>query len=80
MLWIDLDDPPGQGELAAYEAVLTDVLRGGSALSVSADEAEQSWRVVEPVLEAWVRDAVPLLEYPAGSTGPPRIDNTRQAG
>ncbi len=79
LLSIDLDDPPGRGELAAYEAVLTDVLSGGSALSVSADEAEQSWRVVQPVLQAWARGDVPLLEYPAGSHGPPSVAGIRRA-
>ena len=79
VLGIDLDDPPGRGELAAYEAVLTDVLGGGGALSVSAQEAEQSWRVVEPVLQAWARGDVPLLEYAAGSTGPPSVEGVRRA-
>lgn len=76
-LWIELDQPaaaglaPGvSGELQAYTAVLEDLLSGGSALSVSAREAEQTWRVVEPVLREWAAGAVPLLEYTAGSAGP----------
>ena len=28
-------------------------------------------RIVDPVLHAWRQGAVPLQEYPAGSTGPP---------
>ena len=32
--------------------------------------AEESWRIVEPVLAAWSKDLVPLEEYPAGSHGP----------
>ena len=35
------------------------------------DEAEESWRVVTPVLAAWGQDRVPLQEYAAGSDGPP---------
>jgi glucose-6-phosphate 1-dehydrogenase len=31
---------------------------------------EESWRIVEPILDAWSSDAVPMLEYPAGSRGP----------
>ncbi|GAA3628606.1 glucose-6-phosphate dehydrogenase [Kineosporia mesophila] len=71
-LWIPMDGPPGSmdGELVAYGAVLLDVLSGSSRLSVSAEESEQAWRVVEPVLHAWARGVVPLLEYPAGSSGP----------
>ena len=75
--WVDLDAPtsdgglaPVQGELAAYEQVLRDVLAGGTRLSVSAEEAEQSWRVVEPVLRSWAAGVPPLLEHPAGAPGP----------
>jgi glucose-6-phosphate 1-dehydrogenase len=62
--------PPGS-ELPAYGRVLLDVLNGGSTLSIGGDEAEEAWRVVTPVLEGWANGAVPLEEYPAGSTGPP---------
>ncbi len=58
-------------ELPAYSRVLMDVLTGDSALSIRGDEAEEAWRILTPVLEAWARDRVPLLEYPAGSSGPP---------
>lgn len=58
-------------ELPAYSRVLMDVLTGNSALSIRGDEAEQAWRVVTPVLEAWTERRVPMQEYPAGSDGPP---------
>ncbi len=57
-------------ELPAYGQLLHSVLSGDSALGIRGDEAEESWRVVSPVLEAWAKDAVPLREYPAGSDGP----------
>ena len=85
-LWIELDAPeetrqPGiqvaaPGERAAYGQVLTDLLSGRSRLSVSGEEAEQAWRIVDPVLQAWAEDAVPLLEYPAGAAGPPPLEET----
>ncbi len=62
-------EPP---ELPAYGRILLDVLSGNSALSIRADEAEESWRVLTPVLYGWSRDLAPLQEYDAGSTGPPR--------
>ena len=34
------------------------------------DTAEQCWRIVQPIIDAWRSDAVPLEEYPAGSSGP----------
>jgi glucose-6-phosphate 1-dehydrogenase len=53
--------------------VLLDILQGGSALSVRGDVAEAAWRVMAPVLEAWAGGAVPLEDYPAGSSGPPPL-------
>jgi glucose-6-phosphate 1-dehydrogenase len=62
-------EPP---ELPAYGRILLDVLGGNSALSIRADEAEEAWRILTPVLDGWSRDLVPLEEYAAGSNGPPR--------
>lgn len=59
------------GERTAYAAVLGDVLSGGSRTAVSAAEAEEAWRFTDPVSRAWAAGEVPLLEYPAGSDGPP---------
>ena len=61
--------PPG---LPAYGQLLGDVLHRNSALSIRGDEAEESWRVVTPVLEAWSDGLVPMETYPAGSAGPPQ--------
>jgi glucose-6-phosphate 1-dehydrogenase len=58
-------------DLPAYSRVLMDVLTGDSSLSIRGDEAEEAWRIVTPVLEAWAAGQVPLEEYPAGSHGPP---------
>ncbi len=57
-------------ELPPYGRLLLDVLTGETALSIRGDEAEESWRVLSPVLDAWAKGAVPLAEYPAGSSGP----------
>jgi glucose-6-phosphate 1-dehydrogenase len=59
-------------ELPAYGRLLLDVLNRDPALSIRGDEAEESWRVVTPALDAWAKDLVPLQEYVAGSDGPPR--------
>jgi glucose-6-phosphate 1-dehydrogenase len=56
--------------LPAYGRILLDVLSGNSVLSIRADEAEESWRVLTPVLDGWTRDLAPLQEYDAGSDGP----------
>jgi glucose-6-phosphate 1-dehydrogenase len=66
-------DRLGEGEPPAYAHVLGEVLGGHSALSVHADEAEEAWRIVTPVLEAWAAGRVALDEYAVGSTGPDRL-------
>ncbi|MCK6210746.1 glucose-6-phosphate dehydrogenase [Georgenia sp. EYE_87] len=59
----------GQGELPAYGEVLAGVLESDPMLSVRGDVAEECWRIVTPVLDAWRDGRVPLEEYPAGSDG-----------
>ncbi|BDI23107.1 glucose-6-phosphate dehydrogenase [Herbiconiux sp. L3-i23] len=57
-------------ELTQYGEVLRGVLAGDPTLSVRGDVAEQCWRIVTPVLEAWRSGDVPLDSYRAGSHGP----------
>ena len=65
-----LGEAEGDAGLPAYAYVLRDILGGENNLSVRGDEAEESWRVLTPVLDGWSSDLVPLEEYPAGSDGP----------
>ena len=57
-------------ELPAYARLLLQILEGDCTLSIRDDEAEESWRAITPILDAWAQARVPLLEYPAGSDGP----------
>ena len=56
--------------LPAYAQVLLAALAGDPTLSIRADEAEESWRIMDPILAAWRAGAAPLRNYPAGSSGP----------
>jgi glucose-6-phosphate 1-dehydrogenase len=58
------------GELREYGEVLRSIFAGDQILSVRGDMAVETWRIIEPLLEAWRDDRVPLEEYAAGSTGP----------
>ena len=58
------------GELSAYAAVLGDLCTGDQRWFVSGAEAEEQWRIVTPVLDAWAEGSPELEEYPAGSHGP----------
>jgi glucose-6-phosphate 1-dehydrogenase len=60
----------GAGRLPAYGEVLSGVLQGDPLLSVRGDTAEECWRIVDPVLDAWRTNQVPMETYPAGSAGP----------
>ena len=72
--WLDVDAPQDgrtvEAEPAAYEHVVRDLLGGGTAFAVGADEVELAWRVVTPVLRAWTAGKVPMSTYVAGSDGP----------
>lgn len=57
-------------ELSAYARLLMDLFDGNAVLSIRGDVAEESWRIVEPILKGWDEGAVPMEEYPAGSEGP----------
>ncbi len=54
-----------------YETLIYDVMIGDSTLFMRADMVEQTWRIVQPVLDAWAgKGAADLPIYPAGSSGP----------
>jgi glucose-6-phosphate 1-dehydrogenase len=57
-------------DLPAYANVLVHAFEGNPTFSIRGDEAEEAWRVVEPVREAWRAGDVPMRTYRAGSSGP----------
>jgi glucose-6-phosphate 1-dehydrogenase len=67
---VSLDAELRSGELSAYGEVLAGLLDGDPTLSVRGDVAEECWRILGPIAAAWASGAVPLDEYPAGSSGP----------
>jgi len=58
----------GDSEATAYESLLLDVLEGDHTPFLRFDEVEWSWRIVEPVIQAW--KIGPPEDYVAGSDGP----------
>ncbi|MGD8213755.1 glucose-6-phosphate dehydrogenase [Aestuariimicrobium sp. Y1814] len=60
----------GESPVRPYGEILDLILEGDPLLSVRGDLAEQCWRILGPVLDAWHDDLVPLDEYRAGSSGP----------
>lgn len=60
------------GHPNAYERVLVDAVRGDHTLFATGQEVLASWRVVQPVLDAWAKTAGDLELYDLGSSGPGR--------
>ena len=67
---VALETRLAEQEVSAYGRLLLDVLEGDATLSISGDEAEEAWRIVDPVLQAWADGASPMRDYPAGTAGP----------
>ena len=55
----------------AYETLLLDVILGDATLFMRADQVEEAWSVVTPILEGWESAApVDFPNYQAGTWGP----------
>jgi glucose-6-phosphate 1-dehydrogenase len=61
------------GHPNAYERVLADAVRGDHTLFATSQEVLASWRVVQPVLDAWSQPADDLQLYEQGSAGPDHL-------
>jgi len=60
-----------QGIPEAYEALLLDVLEGDPTLFMRADQVDNAWKVVMPILNAWEKHPLKQLHfYKAGTWGP----------
>ncbi len=67
---LDFDKRFGSERVGAYERLLLDVIDGRLNLFLRADEQEEAWRWVEPILEHWQHDAQGPRLYAAGTWGP----------
>lgn len=62
----------------SYELLLADALEGDKTFFAHWQEVELSWEWIQPILEAFQEDALPLHQYPAGSKGPEAADRLLQ--
>lgn len=63
----------GEDVSDAYEVLLHDVLTGDATLFSRADEVEESWSIVDPIIEAW-KDRISIERYRAGSWDVPGME------
>ena len=59
----------------AYERLIYDAFRGDATFFAHWKEVELSWKWVQPILEAFAENLLPLNHYPAGSNGPEAANN-----
>jgi glucose-6-phosphate 1-dehydrogenase len=65
----------GQSPPEAYERLIWDCILGDSTLFARADEVEQSWNILTPVLDYWANNPPPNdFIYESGSWGPKAAD------
>ena len=57
-----------------YETLLYDVMIGDAMLFNRADMVEETWTVVQPVLDAWEKNKAEFPNYASGSDGPDAAD------
>ncbi|MED4229127.1 glucose-6-phosphate dehydrogenase [Neobacillus cucumis] len=65
----------GSGIPEAYERLIYDALIGDSTFFAHWKEVELSWEWVQPILDAFKEDLVPLHKYRSGSFGPDASDS-----
>ncbi|MEC0092041.1 glucose-6-phosphate dehydrogenase [Paenibacillus macquariensis] len=58
----------------AYEKLIHDAMNGDSTFFAHWDEVEMSWKWVQPILNAFNDNLIPLQMYEAGSYGPTGSD------
>ena len=55
----------------AYETLILDALLGDQSLFTRADEVEEAWGIVDPIVEAWAAGEAPAFpDHAAGTWGP----------
>jgi glucose-6-phosphate 1-dehydrogenase len=53
-----------------YANLILEMLKSDPMLFIRGDEAEESWRIIDPVMRAWAAGDVPMQEYRAGGAPP----------
>ncbi len=60
----------------AYETLILDALLGDASLFTRADEVEEAWSIVDPILDTWASSPAPEFpNYDAGTWGPEAADD-----
>jgi len=70
---LSIDGPQrqqGDETIDSYESLMLNLMEGDPSLYLHISEVEAQWRLVDPVVKAWMADKSPVHQYPAGSRDP----------
>jgi glucose-6-phosphate 1-dehydrogenase len=70
---LSIDAPQRQKEdetIDSYESLMLNLMEGDPSLYLHISEVEAQWRLIDPVVKAWVADKSPVHQYKAGSRDP----------
>jgi glucose-6-phosphate 1-dehydrogenase len=60
----------------AYETLILDAMLGDASLFTRADEVEEAWKIVDPILDEWAAGPPPPFpNYAAGAWGPDEAED-----
>jgi glucose-6-phosphate 1-dehydrogenase len=60
----------------AYETLILDAMLGDASLFTRADEVEEAWSIVDPIISTWAEEPAPAFpSYEAGTWGPEAADD-----
>jgi glucose-6-phosphate 1-dehydrogenase len=60
----------GDETIDSYESLMLNLMEGDPSLYLHISEVEAQWRLVDPVVKAWMADKSPVHQYRAGSRDP----------
>ena len=67
---VELEALSSAPALTPYAHLILEMLHNDPMLFIRNDEAEEAWRIIDPVMGAWRADEVPMQEYAAGEAPP----------
>lgn len=67
---LELRSEPMTMTRTPYANLILEMLRADPTLFIRGDEAEEAWRIIDPVMAAWKAGDVPMQAYPAGGVPP----------
>jgi glucose-6-phosphate 1-dehydrogenase len=59
-----------QPQRGAYANLILEMCHNRPTLFIRGDEAEEAWRIIDPIAHAWADDKVPMQTYRAGHAPP----------